>query len=485
MNNQITSTSLGTVQYDSAGDVTQDNQNQYLYNGDGQLCAVKSLMFGTMVGYIYGADGTRLSTGTISSWGSCDPSVNGYTATKDSIAGPSGGQLTEAGVDANGNVVWAHTNVWVGGQLLATYDPSGIHFYLSDWTGSRRVQTDYEGVVEQTCTSLPYGDGETCSATPDEELYAGLERDSAAGLDNAMYRSYASAFGRWTTPDPYGGSYNWSDPQSLNRYAYVGGSPFGGVDPSGLDVDATAWLYYGVGSDAELYGSALDSWINSLTPYVPFLNAADLAYNVFGLFDDLGNAFGWWGGGSPFHGNVNASQSGKNVPVTASVNAPGPPSGTGNSILNTWLKITSPIDRAATWADNHPLVVFPAAIIAAIEGDEGPIEEDEAVIEEALTNGFGSGAFGTAMHAQFPDVLLEQTGTVAQDWQFAAPNAPGVDATYFGTQNLGFNAAELKPVGFDMNRVGNQIGSFKVQPGTTSVWWYNSNGIIGNTGFTF
>jgi RHS repeat-associated protein len=231
--NQVSSTSLGSVGYDASGNVTQDNQNQYLLDGDGRVCAVKNLMFGTMVGYVYGADGTRVSTGTITTWGSCDPTINGYQAQKDSISGPAGGQLTETGLDANGSVVWAHTNVWAGGQLIATYDPNGLHFYLNDWNGSRRVQTGYEGVVEQTCTNLPYGNGQTCSATPDEELYAGLERDSAAGLDNAMYRSYASAYGRWITPDPYDGSYDWSNPQSLNRYAYVGNSPFNRTDPSG------------------------------------------------------------------------------------------------------------------------------------------------------------------------------------------------------------------------------------------------------------
>jgi hypothetical protein len=49
-NNWISSTSLGTVQYDGAGDVTQDNQNQYLYDGEGRLCTVKNLIFGTMAG---------------------------------------------------------------------------------------------------------------------------------------------------------------------------------------------------------------------------------------------------------------------------------------------------------------------------------------------------------------------------------------------------------------------------------------------------
>jgi hypothetical protein len=89
------------------------------------------------------------------------------------------------------------------------------------------------------------------------------------------------------------------------------------------------------------------------------------------------------------------------------------------------------------------------------------------------------------MHAQFGDVLLEQTGTAADEWNFAAVNGPGVDATYLGSQDLGFSAAELKPVGYDMNAVGNQIGNFSTQPGATSVWWYNSNGIIGNTGWIF
>jgi hypothetical protein len=155
--NQISSTTLGPVQYNPAvggGAVTLDNQNKYLYDGDGRMCAVRSLTTGAMTGYIYG---TRVSTGTISTWGSCDPAANGYQAMKDSILGPSGGQLTETGVDANGNVAVRTPTCGLGGQLVATYDPNGLHFYLADWTGSRRVQTDYEGVVEQTCTNLPYG----------------------------------------------------------------------------------------------------------------------------------------------------------------------------------------------------------------------------------------------------------------------------------------------------------------------------------------
>jgi RHS repeat-associated protein len=327
--NRISSTSLGSVGYDAAGNVTQDNQNQYLYDGDGRVCAVKNLLFGTMTGYVYGADGTRVSTGTITTWGSCDPTINGYQAQKDSISGPAGGQLTETGLDSNGNVVWAHTNVWGSDGLIATYDPNGLHFYLNDWNGSRRVQTDYEGVVEQTCTNLPYGDGESCSAAPTEDLYAGLERDSESGLDHAMFRQYSSTFGRWTTPDPYGGSYDWGNPQSLNRYAYVGGSPLGAVDPSGLD-GSCSWDPYGVygcltltnkiassiGLDSTDFNLPLANLIGDIPFLGPLINDTPVGIltGAGELFDDLGQSFGWWGGGSSFHGNVAASQSGKNVP---------------------------------------------------------------------------------------------------------------------------------------------------------------------------
>ena len=142
-------------------------------------------------------------------------------------------------MDANGNVAWAHTNVWADGELNATYDPNGLHFYLSDWNGTRRVQTDYEGVVERTCTTLPYSNGESCGPSPTEDLYASLQRDSESGLDHdadsntehAEFRQYNSAQGRWLSPDPASKSYDYGNPQSLNRYAYVLNNPLSMTDP--------------------------------------------------------------------------------------------------------------------------------------------------------------------------------------------------------------------------------------------------------------
>jgi hypothetical protein len=82
--------------------------------------------------------------------------LNGYTEIAGYILGPGGEQLTE--VDGHG--AWVHTNVYAAGSLIATYqNDQHIHFYLDDWLGTRRVQTDYAGNVEQNCTSNPFGDG--------------------------------------------------------------------------------------------------------------------------------------------------------------------------------------------------------------------------------------------------------------------------------------------------------------------------------------
>lgn len=102
----------------------------------------------------------------------------------DYILGSTNEQFTELDMDANqGTLGWQHTNVWAGGKLLATYDTDGLHFYFDDPLGTRRAQTDYAGVLQQTCQSLPFGNSETCAATPTEHLFTGKERDAESGND--------------------------------------------------------------------------------------------------------------------------------------------------------------------------------------------------------------------------------------------------------------------------------------------------------------
>ena len=52
-----------------------------------------------------------------------------------------------------------------------------------------------------------------------------------------MHRRYNPGSTRFDQPDPYDGSYNLTNPQSFNRYAYVNNDPVNLVDPSGLNPD--------------------------------------------------------------------------------------------------------------------------------------------------------------------------------------------------------------------------------------------------------
>jgi RHS repeat-associated protein len=194
-----------------------------------------------LTGYIYGADGQRVAKGSITAW-SCDPTLSGFKTINDYILGPSGEQVSEIGMNtATSTMVFQHTNVWAGGKLLATYDDDGIHFYFNDPLGTRRAQTDYAGVLEQTCSSLPFGDGQNCSNStqfPTEHHFTGKERDAESGNDYFGARYYASTMGRFLSPDwaakitpvPYA---KLDNPQSLNLYSYVGNNPLSRVDKDG------------------------------------------------------------------------------------------------------------------------------------------------------------------------------------------------------------------------------------------------------------
>jgi RHS repeat-associated protein len=261
-NNQMSATNQNANQangYDAAGNVTFDGVNTYLYDGEGRICAVASTPVAsmtTLTGYIYDAEGTRVSKGTLAYF-TCDfnssdtynsstnTGFNGYQPTNDYVLGPSGEQAAEMGVDSTGVIAWAHTNIWAGGTLLGTYDGGagtyGLHFYLNDPLGTRRVQTDYAGVVEQTCQSLPYGDGLSCTGStiaPTEHHFTGKERDAETGNDYFGARYFGSNMGRFLSPDwsaevepvPYA---KLGDPQSLNLYSYLMNNPLGGVDADG------------------------------------------------------------------------------------------------------------------------------------------------------------------------------------------------------------------------------------------------------------
>jgi RHS repeat-associated protein len=70
--------------------------------------------------------------------------------------------------------------------------------------------------------------------------YGGKHGSSDSGMDHAQFRQYHNWYGRWMSPDPYSGSYDLSNPQSLNRYTYAMNNPMVFTDPGGLFTDPNA-----------------------------------------------------------------------------------------------------------------------------------------------------------------------------------------------------------------------------------------------------
>ena len=86
--------------------------------------------------------------------------------------------------------------------------------------------------VYDTDSYLPFGQL-TASSPADPLLYTGLEKDAENNTYHAWFRNLSIAQARWLRPDPYLGSYNLANPQSFNRYAYVGNNPLAFIDPTG------------------------------------------------------------------------------------------------------------------------------------------------------------------------------------------------------------------------------------------------------------
>lgn len=82
----------------------------------------------------------------------------------------------------------------------------------------------------------PFGEIYATSGTTDP-AFTGQRQDTVAGLFDFPAREYSTQ-GRWPHPDPSGlASVSLSDPQTLNRFAYVRNNPLALVDPNGLCID--------------------------------------------------------------------------------------------------------------------------------------------------------------------------------------------------------------------------------------------------------
>ena len=188
------------------------------------------------------------------------------------------------------NEGWAY---W-GAAPVSFYAGGITQFDHQDWLGTERMRTRYDGSIEGTFTSLPFGSGSGTSGTDwDQYHFAGLDHDYGSNTDHAQYRQYANASGRWTSPDPFSGSYDFSNPQSLNRYAYVGNNTLSMTDRSGLMNCPDVPCGGGDGSGGHANNPSnspgwdwISDWVNALI----FRTYGDGAYDgTYWQWEDLGH----------------------------------------------------------------------------------------------------------------------------------------------------------------------------------------------------
>ena len=141
----------------------------------------------------------------------------------------------------NGNTL---SNVVISGDFTG----AGLRYVLQDIQGTARVVMKSDGTVAARHDYLPFGEeiGTLGSRTTTPGYggadanrwnYALTQRDQKSGLDHTWFRKHEGLSGRWTSPDPDRSSIVISNPQTINRFAYVHNDPVNFSDPSGLDPD--------------------------------------------------------------------------------------------------------------------------------------------------------------------------------------------------------------------------------------------------------
>ncbi len=206
--------------YGPAGHVVSDGGQTFTYDATGQQATAS--FPGYLLEQYYDGDGLRVKKS------------DAGTATLYLRSSVLGGQVV---AELNGAGSWQRGYVYLGSQLCAIQQ-SGVYWVHQDPLVKSKRVTNSTGNVVSTVELDPWG-GNTNKSNSDAfqpHRFTTYERD-LNGSDEAMFRRYNRWWSRFDQPDPYGGSYNMTNPQSFNRYAYAHNDPVNSVDPTGLDVE--------------------------------------------------------------------------------------------------------------------------------------------------------------------------------------------------------------------------------------------------------
>jgi RHS repeat-associated protein len=220
--NRLTTIGSTTVTYDSNGNVTYDGFHHYTWDAEGSLATLDSNP------ETYDALNRRVE----------QSSSGAYT---EIVYSPASRKIALMNAQT---VIKIFTPL--SGGATAVYTSSGLQYYRHpDWLGSSRLASGANRTVYYDAAYAPYGEPYAETGTTDRD-FTGQNQDLTPGSTGDLYdfpsREYHPTQGRWVSPDPAGlASVDRTNPQSWNRYAYVGGNPLSRIDPNGLFLVDCVW----------------------------------------------------------------------------------------------------------------------------------------------------------------------------------------------------------------------------------------------------
>ena len=212
--------------YDAAGNLTNDTVHAYTFDAENKILKVD-----TVSAYVYDGEGQR---------------VRKLVGENLRFIYGIGGQEIAEFSGASGALQKEY--IYGASGLVATIEPTavnsnGTRYMTSDNLGTPRVITNSSAGVISRHDYKPFGEeigagtgGRTTGmgysvADGIRQRFTSKERDNETALDYFGARYYASAQGRFTSADSYGG--RLVNPQTLNLYTYVRNNPLKYVDSTG------------------------------------------------------------------------------------------------------------------------------------------------------------------------------------------------------------------------------------------------------------
>jgi RHS repeat-associated protein len=281
--NQVTGT---PYTYDANGNMTNDGYNTLTYDAENRIVSVTN--GSASATYSYDGNGLRVKKALSS------------TSTVYIFLG--GTLISEYDNGATASSP-SREYLYAGGALISKVSGGTIAYYHRDHLSNRLV-TDSSGNVSEQLGHFPYGEA-WYDGSAEKWRFTTYERDSESGNDYAIARFYVNRFGRFSSTDPLSG--NTSDPQSLNRYAYVTNDPINGSDPSGL---APGHAPFEIMEDS----GGFTGLLNECPLWEPWSGSTEgVCGNNCGGWDALGLE-NCGGGGGGFSLNINLGFLGGNSP---------------------------------------------------------------------------------------------------------------------------------------------------------------------------